>query len=117
MGPQGDRIAAQVRRTGSIRDIAEVPETLRQRFPIALEIEPQAHLRMQAAFQQHLDAAVSKTVNLPREASAAQVRDVFLTAQRLNLKGVTVYRYHSRPDQTLSLVEEDRIPDCRECAV
>jgi ribonucleoside-diphosphate reductase alpha chain len=117
MGPSGDRIATQVRHTGSIRDLAEVPEAMRRRYPIALEIEPRAHLRMQAAFQRHVDAAVSKTVNLPNDASVAQVREVFLTARRLNLKGVTVYRYGSRSGQTLSLVEDDRIPDCRECAV
>jgi ribonucleoside-diphosphate reductase alpha chain len=117
LGPLGDRIAAQVRRTGSLRGLADVPEALRRRFPIALEIEPQAHLRMQAAFQQQVDAAVSKTVNLPKDASMAEVREVYLTARRLNLKGVTVYRYRSRPNQTLSLVEEDRVPDCRECAV
>jgi ribonucleoside-diphosphate reductase alpha chain len=117
MGELGNRIAAQVRRTGSIRDIAVVPDALRRRFPIALEIEPHAHLRMQAAFQQHVDAAVSKTVNLPNDASASQVSEVFLTARKLNLKGVTVYRYGSHHDQTLSLVEEERSPDCRECAV
>ncbi len=72
---------------------------------------------MQSAFQQHEDAAVSKTVNLPKDVSAAQVREVFLTARRLNLKSVTVYRYRSRSDQTLSLVRKDRIPVCRECAV
>jgi ribonucleoside-diphosphate reductase alpha chain len=117
MGARGDRIAAEVRRVGSIRNIEGVPEQLRRRFPVALEIEPHAHLRMQAAFQEHVDAAVSKTVNLPNDASVAQVREIFLTARKLKLKGVTVYRYGSHRDQTLSLVEEERSPDCRECAV
>ena len=72
---------------------------------------------MQAAFQAHVDAAVSKTVNLPREAPVSAVRDVYLLARRLGLKGITVYRYGSRPGQTLSLVHEDARHDCRECAV
>ena len=72
---------------------------------------------MQAAFQKHVDAAVSKTVNLPATASSQDVRTVFDAARNLKLKGVTVYRYGCKSQQALSLVDEERIPDCRECAV
>ncbi len=72
---------------------------------------------MQAAFQSHVDAAVSKTVNLPRDAPKSAVREIFTQARRLHLKGVAVYRYGSRPGQTLSFIEEAARPDCRECAV
>ena len=72
---------------------------------------------MQAAFQAHVDAAVSKTVNLPHDAPPSMVREVFDLARRLRLKGITVYRYGSRPGQTLSLVDEEARADCRECAV
>jgi ribonucleoside-diphosphate reductase alpha chain len=72
---------------------------------------------MQAAFQAHVDAAVSKTVNLSASAPAAAVREVYLLARRLRLKGVAVYRYGTRPGQVLSLVEEAAAPECRECAV
>ena len=72
---------------------------------------------MQAAFQAHVDAAVSKTVNLPHEATLDTVRDVFALARRLSLKGITVYRYGSRPGQTLSFIDEKAHADCRECAV
>jgi ribonucleoside-diphosphate reductase alpha chain len=95
----------------------DLPERLRRRFPIALEIAPEWHVRMQAAFQAHVDAAVSKTVNLPPDAPVSAVREVFTLARRLRLKGITVYRYGSRTDQTLSLIEEGGRPDCRECAV
>ncbi|MGH7832082.1 MAG: hypothetical protein ACREQK_00410 [Candidatus Binatia bacterium] len=94
-----------------------MPEDLRRRFPIALEIAPEWHVRMQAAFQAHVDAAVSKTVNLPESAPVTAVRDAFMLARKLRLKGITVYRYGSRPGQTLSLVEDASRPDCRECAV
>lgn len=106
-----------VRRTGSLRGAAALPEKVRRCFPIALEIAPEVHLRMQAAFQAHVDAAVSKTVNLPAEAPVSTVRQVFDLARGLHLKGVTVYRYGCRPGQTLSLVHPEARHDCRECAV
>ena len=100
-----------------MRELAGIPEELKRRFPIALELSPLDHVRMQAAFQRHVDAAVSKTVNLPANASAQNVRTVFDAARTLKLKGVTVYRYGSKSHQALSLVEDERVPDCRECAV
>ena len=106
-----------IRANGSLRHIKDLPESLRRRFPIALEIAPEWHVRMQAAFQAHVDAAVSKTVNLPPDAPVSSVHEVFTLARRLHLKGITIYRYGSRTDQTLSLIEEGARPDCRECAV
>jgi ribonucleoside-diphosphate reductase alpha chain len=106
-----------IRKNGSLRQIKDLPEGLRRRFPIALEIAPEWHVRMQAAFQAHVDAAVSKTVNLPPDAPVSSVREVFNLARKLHLKGITAYRYGSRSDQTLSLIEEGARPDCRECAV
>ena len=71
---------------------------------------------MQAAFQKHVDAAVSKTVNLPSDAPPSTVEEIFMLAHDLRLKGITVYRYGCRPGQTLSLIDEDAHPDCRDCA-
>jgi ribonucleoside-diphosphate reductase alpha chain len=100
-----------------MRDVPDIPENLKRRFPIALEMDPLDHVRMQAAFQKHVDAAVSKTVNLPATTSVEDVRTVFAAARTFKLKGVTVYRYGSKPHQAVSLVEDEHIPDCRECAV
>ncbi len=85
-----------------LADRLEVPLATRQVFATAHEIEPSWHVRMQAAFQAHTDLAVSKTVNLPREATAADVLDVYTLAHRLGCKGVTVYRDGSRAVQVLS---------------
>ena len=116
-GPAGKEGLLAVREHGSIRDVAELPDGLRRRFPIALEIAQEFHVRMQAGFQAHVDAAVSKTVNLPADASMDAVREVYQLARQLRLKGITVYRYGSRAGQILSLVHEEAHRDCRECAV
>jgi ribonucleoside-diphosphate reductase alpha chain len=115
-GPAGIDALKTIRKHGSLRR-TDLPEEIKSRYPIALEIKPEWHVRMQAAFQAHIDAAVSKTVNLPPDAPASAVRDVFVLARSLHLKGVTIYRYGSRAKQTLSLIAEDTRPDCRECAV
>jgi ribonucleoside-diphosphate reductase alpha chain len=110
--PRRDR-ARSVQEHGSLRHaVTHLPE-LRRCFPVAVEIAPEWHVRMQAAFQEHVDAAVSKTVNsYPRRASRARYASVHL-ARELHLKGITVYRYGSRPGQILSLIEERARPDCR----
>jgi ribonucleoside-diphosphate reductase alpha chain len=106
-----------IKQSGSLRNLTELPEELRRRFPIALEIAPAYHVGMQAAFQKHVDAAVSKTVNLPSDAPLSTVKEIFLLARERRLKGITVYRYGCRSEQTLSLIDTDARSDCRECAV
>ena len=81
---------------------AEVPEADRSQFATAHEIDPDWHVRMQAAFQAHTDLAVSKTVNLPREAGVDVVQRVYRLAHELGCKGVTAYRDGSRAVQVLA---------------
>jgi ribonucleoside-diphosphate reductase alpha chain len=94
-------LMTEIARTGSVRDVAGVPEDVRRTFVTALDISPVWHVRMQAAFQKHTDNAVSKTVNLPHSATLRDVRDVYLLAHELKCKGITVYRYGARAGQTL----------------
>jgi ribonucleoside-diphosphate reductase alpha chain len=117
LGANDEAVMAALKAHGSLRRLANLPEALRRRFPIAMEITPEWHVRMQAAFQAHIDAAVSKTVNLPEDATLDAVRDVFALARRLRLKGITIYRYGSRSGQTLSFIDDKAQADCRECAV
>ncbi len=80
----------------------EVPEAVQETFRTAHDITPEWHVRMQAAFQEHVDSAISKTTNFPHEASRADVRKIYEMAFALGCKGVTVYRDGCRPMQVLS---------------
>jgi ribonucleoside-diphosphate reductase alpha chain len=71
-------------------------------FQTAWDVSPRWHLKIQAAFQKYTDNAVSKTVNLPASATRREIRDLFLEAAEMKLKGVTVYRDQSQEDQILS---------------
>jgi ribonucleoside-diphosphate reductase alpha chain len=87
---------------GTLRDFDEIPDDIKSVFVTAHDITPMEHISMQAAFQQHVDNAVSKTVNFPHDASSGDVEDVYMLAYKLICKGVTVYRDGSREDQVLS---------------
>lgn len=80
-----------------------VPERVRRLFPVALDLEPTWHVRMQAVFQRHTDNAVSKTVNLRQDAPVEAVREAFRLAYELGCKGITVFRYGCRGEQVLEL--------------
>jgi ribonucleoside-diphosphate reductase alpha chain len=96
-------VLRHVARDGSIGPDSGVPESLRRRFVTALEVPAEHHVRIQAAAQQHVDNAVSKTVNLPSESKPEDIARVYLLAYKLGCKGITVYRYGSRSEQVLDL--------------
>ena len=97
------KLGRQITKTGSIQKLAEIPASVRRIFKAAYDIEPQWHIRMQAAFQQHCDAAVSKTINLNEEAARGAIDKAYKLAYRLGCKGVTVYRRDSRKHEPMSL--------------
>jgi ribonucleoside-diphosphate reductase alpha chain len=100
-GLYSDELMDKVVSEGSIAHIDEIPEDMKKIYVTAHDIEPEWHLRIQKAFQDYVDNAVSKTVNLRNEATVDDVRKVYLMAYELGLKGVTVYRDRSKEVQVL----------------
>jgi ribonucleoside-diphosphate reductase alpha chain len=97
-----------IAKSGSIQDLSEIPQDVRDVYATAHDVSPEWHIRMQAAFQKHTDNAVSKTVNLPHDATVSDVRKVYDLAFQLGCKGVTIYRDGSKENQVLSFTRKDQ---------
>lgn len=87
--------------TGSLNGLKTIPKKIAAVFKTGLDIPWQYHLLHQKAFQKYTDNAVSKTINLPEKTSIQDISDIYETAYKYGLKGITVYRYGSRADQVL----------------
>ena len=100
-GWYSDALMERIAKTGSVIH-AEVPKKWQDVFATANNITPEWHIRMQAAFQQHCDSAISKTTNFAHTATKEDVRAIYELAYDMKCKGVTVYRDGSRDGQVLS---------------
>lgn len=101
-GFYSEELMRRVAQEGSVRHLEEVPEDVRRVWVTAHDISPEWHVRMQAAFQEHTSMGISKTINLPNEATPKDVEDAYLLAYRTGCKGIAVYRDGSREEQVLS---------------
>jgi ribonucleoside-diphosphate reductase alpha chain len=101
-GFYSDQLVKTIAEKGTLRDVKGVPARYQHIFVTAHDIAAMDHVRMQAAFQEHVDNAVSKTVNFPNAATVEDVKNVYLEAYRLKCKGITVYRDGSRDVQVLT---------------
>ena len=88
---------------GTLAHISGVPNEIRRVFVCAHDISPEWHMRMQAAFQKHCDASISKTINFPESATVEDVEHIYNLAFELRCKGVTVYRNGCRKNQPMAL--------------
>jgi ribonucleoside-diphosphate reductase alpha chain len=119
-GFYSDDIAAHIADHGSAADVDGIPEDVKRIFVSAHDISPEWHIRIQAAFQKHVDNAVSKTVNFKSTAAMEEIEQVYLTAYRLGCKGVTVYRDQSRENQVLETrpkSEQKKAPERADASV
>jgi len=115
-----DELRDRILATGSAKDVKELPDSLRRVFVTAHDIEPEWHVRMQAAFQRHVESAVSKTANLRRTATPGDIERVFLLAHELGCKGITVFRDGCKSQQVLEAGKAEQpgpagVQPCPEC--
>jgi ribonucleoside-diphosphate reductase alpha chain len=101
-GFYSEELMKKVAEHGSVRDLLEIPEDVRRVWVTSHDITPEWHVRMQAAFQKYTSMGISKTINLPSEASPKDVEDAYRLAYSLGCKGIAVYRDGSRDAQVLS---------------
>jgi len=107
-GFYSEELMKLIARNGTIPPDAPVPEEVRRLFKTAMEIDVSWHVRHQAAFQKHTDNAVSKTINLRRDASQEDVKNAYIMAWKLGCKGITIYRDGSREKQVLNAGAADQ---------
>ncbi|MBU1018830.1 MAG: vitamin B12-dependent ribonucleotide reductase [Patescibacteria group bacterium] len=106
----------EIAESGSVQNIEAIPASVRKVFVTAQDIAPEWHVKAQAAFQKHIDSAVSKTVNFPHLATTKDIEKSYKSAYKLGCKGITVYRDGSRDNQVLNIgkvkgkkkIEEDQ---------
>lgn len=91
---------------GSVQGVKEVPENWQRIFVTARDIIPEWHVRMQAAFQKHVDNAISKTINFPNAAAVEDVRRAYMMVYETGCKGITIYRDGSRIKQILEVKKD-----------
>ena len=101
-GFYSEELMKKVAEHGSVRDVEEVPDDVRSVWVTSHDISSEWHVRMQAAFQKYTSMGISKTINLPNEATPEDVEDAYRQAYALNCKGIAVYRDGSRDAQVLS---------------
>jgi ribonucleoside-diphosphate reductase alpha chain len=124
-GLDAQAIGEEVARRGGIDGVQGLPDELRRLFVTALDVPWRRHLEIQAAFQRHVDNAVSKTINMRNDATVQDVRNAYWSAWELGLKGITIYRYGSKSSQVLELgtgeepMQVEYAPSCdpEECRV
>jgi len=112
LGLWTDEVKEEVLATGSIQQLKHIPKEVRRVFETSLEIPWEYHLQHQRAFQKYTDNAVSKTINLSKNTSKATISDIYMTAWKYGLKGITIYRDGSKANQVLQACHLNKSANC-----
>ena len=106
-----DDFMKYIAKKGTIQSMESIPKSIRDIFVVSYDISPEYHIKIQAAFQKHVDNAVSKTVTLPNIATVEDVKSTYMLAYKMGCKGISIYRFGSRDDQVffLKAVKEQQI--------
>lgn len=96
-----DNIISEVERNNGSCQKANVPPEIKHIFPISMDVAPMDHLKIQAAFQFHTSNGVSKTINLPNDATESDIHDIYMSAWSMKCRGITVYRDGSKSQQVI----------------
>jgi ribonucleoside-diphosphate reductase alpha chain len=106
-----EEIIEEIKKTGSIQHIKEIPVDIKKIFVTALDIDYKDHIKMQAVFQRFTDSSISKTINFKNNMTVQDVKDAILMAHELGCKGITVYRDGSRLNQVLTVTKSTKEED------
>jgi len=104
-GFYSEELMKKIASQGTLDGISEVPDDVKKVFEVSFNVSAEGHIRMQAAFQEHVSNAVSKTINFSNNATIEQVKEGYMTAWKTGCKGCTVYRDGSRGNQVLNIKE------------
>lgn len=113
LGLDKEEIIEEIKKTGSIQHIKEIPGDIKRIFVTALDINYKDHIKMQAVFQKLTDSSISKTINFKNNMTVQDVKDAILMAHELGCKGITVYRDGSRSNQVLTVTKSTKEEDNR----
>jgi ribonucleoside-diphosphate reductase alpha chain len=116
-GIYSQEIVEKIRRAGSIQDVKEIPNKIKKVFVGALDIAPEDHIKMDAAFQKHVDNSISKTINLPNNSTRFDVVKAIDLAWSLKCKAFTVYRSGSREEEVLKTAGDEKPSESTKSAV
>lgn len=106
-GLYSDEIIAKIADNyGSLKGIEEIPQWMQDVFVTAMDIHWADHLMAQGVWQDWIGNAIAKTINMPYDVTAEDVKSAYLLAHELGLKGITVYRDGSRHKQVLHMTSE-----------
>lgn len=103
-----EKVIDQIIKTGSLQNIEEIPEETRNVFVGAMDITPEDHILVQAAFQRYIDNSISKTINYPEHCTLDDIKKGFILAWETKCRGFTAYRNNSRQFQVLETIDREK---------